>query len=152
MSADEKLWSRVDKMESGCWIWAGPVDSRGYGHLAFEGKNWRAHRLAYTLTLGPIPKGDGHHGTVVMHACDNKLCCNPAHLSLGSHADNMHDMKRKGRRKNINACDRNGRAKLTYDQVVAIRSDRRGKRAIARDYGISPAQAQRVRLGQQWKA
>nr|WP_296201707.1 hypothetical protein [uncultured Hyphomicrobium sp.] len=63
----------------------------------------------------------------------------------------MADMKAKGRRKAVNAASANGRAKLTPEQVQAIRADTRGKRTIAKDYGISPAQAQRVRLGVQWK-
>ena len=150
MTDSERFWARV-AISAGCWLWTGPVDSRGYGHLAVGKKNARAHRVAFELEHGPIPKGGGHHGTVVMHICDNKLCCNPAHLSLGTHADNMADMKAKGRRKLINAGSKNGRAKLTPEQVQAIRADKRGKRAIAPEYGISPAQVQRVRLGQHWK-
>ena len=146
---EHEFWSRMVK-SAGCWTWTGPLDSRGYGHLRWDGKNKRAHRLAYELTYGPIPAGDGFHGTVVMHSCDNKKCCNPAHLALGSHADNMADMKGKGRRKGIGRGATNGRAKLTNDQVHAIRSDTRGKRTIAPEYGISPAQVQRIRLGKQW--
>jgi hypothetical protein len=87
----------------------------------------------------------------VMHTCDNRLCCNPDHLRLGSHSDNMADMKAKGRRKRIATGSANGRAKLTLEQVVAIRMDTRGKRAIAPDYGISPAQVQRIRKGTHWQ-
>jgi hypothetical protein len=144
-----KFWARVS-VSNGCWLWTGPVDSRGYGHLAWQGKNARAHRVAFELDHGQIPKGAGHHGNVVMHVCDNKLCCKPEHLVLGTQADNMADMKAKGRRKLINAGAKNGRAKLTPGQVQAIRADNRGKRTIAPEYGISPAQVQRVRLGKQW--
>lgn len=151
MSESEKFWARVSVF-NGCWLWTGAVDSRGYGHLAWHGKNARAHRVAFELQHGQIPKGVGYHGTVVMHVCDNKLCCNPAHLVLGTHADNMADMKAKGRRKTINAGAKNGRAKLTSEQVQAIRADKRGKRTIAPEYGISPAQVQRVRLGKQWSS
>lgn len=147
---NESFWSRLTHQANGCWEWAGPKDSRGYGHLAWNGKNARAHRVAYELQHGEIPRGSGHHGTVIMHLCDNKLCCNPEHLKPGTHADNMADMKAKGRRKRVNSGERNGRAKLTPEQVIAIRADKRGKRTIAKDYGISPAQAQRVRLGKQW--
>jgi len=86
-----------------------------------------------------------------MHKCDNRLCCRPDHLVIGSHGDNMADMRSKGRRKDVNAGEQNGRAKLTAEQVALIRVDTRGKRTIAKDYGISPAQAQRIRLGQQWR-
>jgi hypothetical protein len=138
------------RLDGDCLIWTGAVDSRGYGHLSVRGKIKRAHRYAFEEAIGPIPRGVGQHGICVMHACDRKLCCNPAHLSLGTHADNMADMQAKGRRKGKNAGAENGRAKLTAAQVEAIRQDARGKRVIAKAYGISPAQAQRIRLGQQW--
>lgn len=70
---------------------------------------------------------------------------------MGDHKANMADVRVKGLRKNINTGSRNGRAKLTSEQVQAIRNDTRGKRTIAPEYGISPAQVQRVRLGLQWK-
>lgn len=147
---DKEFWDRVRKSADGCWHWLGSLDTRGYGHLKWDGKTARAHRVAFTLSNGAIPRGQGHHGTVIMHTCDNRVCCNPAHLRIGNHAENMRDMKDKGRRKNINVGASNGRAKLTLEQVAAIRTDTRGKRTIAKDYNISPVQAQRVRLGQQW--
>jgi hypothetical protein len=150
MNTADEFWQRVLKSESGCWLWTGAVDTRRYGSLKWNGKQARAHRIAYMLASGNIPQGDGHHGVVVMHSCDNRLCCNPAHLKLGSQADNMIDMKAKGRRKGIGSGQANGRAKLTIEQVVAIRSDVRGKRTIAPEYGISPAQVQRIRNGFQW--
>lgn len=150
MNTAYEFWQRVSKSESGCWLWAGAVDTRRYGSLKWNGKQARSHRIAYTLANGSIPQGAGHHGVVVMHSCDNRLCCNPAHLKLGSQADNMTDMKAKGRRKGIGSGQANGRAKLTIKQVVAIRSDVRGKRTIAPEYGISPAQVQRIRNGFQW--
>jgi hypothetical protein len=147
----DSLWARVDRGgPEDCWLWAGPVDSRGYGHLRFRGKTTRAHRAAWILERGDIPAGVGHHGICVLHQCDNKLCCNPNHHFLGTHADNMADMRAKQRRKGRCIHTANGRAKLTVEQVEAIRSDIRGKRVIAKDYGVSPAQIQRIRTGKQW--
>lgn len=152
MRTKTQFWKNVDQSGySACWDWLGGADTRGYGHLKWNGKVTRAHRIAYELANGVIPNGEGHHGTVVMHSCDNRLCCNPAHLIIGTHSDNMADMAAKGRRKGIGTGADNGRAKLTVDQVSAIRSDKRGKRAIAPEYGISPAQVQRIRNGEQWK-
>ncbi len=134
-----------------CWLWAQSVDTRGYGHFLDGKKIVRAHRRAYELAYGPIPKGEGYHGTVVRHSCDNKMCCNPYHLRIGSHDDNMKDMRDRKRRKGVCVCEENGRAVLTCEQVVAIRADARGKIKLAREYGVSPAQIQRIRAGKAWK-
>lgn len=70
-----------------CWVWAAalnPTDGRPYFNVA--GVRWLAYRLVYTLVHGPIPDGQ-----VVRHACDNEACCNPSHLSVGSHGDNERD-------------------------------------------------------------
>ena len=75
-----------------CLEWPKTHDTRGYGQLAYHGKLWRAHRLAWFLTNGPIPKG-----IYVCHKCDNRLCCRPSHLFLGTQLDNMQDCARKGR-------------------------------------------------------
>lgn len=147
----ERFWQKVDKSgPDQCWHWNAGLDTRGYGSFRYKGNIQRAHRVAWELTYGPIPRGDGHHGTVVRHKCDNRRCCNPSHLLLGRHADNMADLKHRGRRKGIATGEGNGRAKLDVSQVAAIRSDTRGQRAVAAEYGISPAQVQRIRRGLQW--
>ena len=87
----DKLWERVRKCESGCWEWSG-CKRNGYGSLTYEGKTWVAHRLAYTLTYGPIP-----NRLLVCHKCDNPGCVRPEHLFLGTQLDNMTDMVAKGR-------------------------------------------------------
>lgn len=79
-----------------CWLWTAS-SSNGYGQYIIDGKNHRTHRLAYELWVGPIPEGEGYHGVCVCHRCDNPLCCNPAHLFLGSNSDNVADMWEKRR-------------------------------------------------------
>lgn len=80
--------------ESQCWEWTGATDPNGYGRLAWNDRLWLAHRVSYTQHVGPIPDGIS-----VCHRCDNPPCCNPAHLFLGTHADNVRDMWAKGRGK-----------------------------------------------------
>ena len=147
------LEGKVDiRGEDDCWNWLGSIDTRGYGHLNVHGKTTRAHRYVYTLVYGEIPPGGGHHGTVVRHSCDNRICCNPRHLLTGSHADNMNDMKERQRRKGICICEANGRAVLTPEQVRAIRVDARAYRAVAKAYGVSYAAVQRIKSGKSWSA
>lgn len=133
-----------------CWNWSRSVDTRGYGNLKIDGRTVRAHRAAYEYFYGAIPKGSGHHGTVVMHTCDNRLCCNTWHLKLGTQQDNIADMKAKGRRKNIGQGESNGRAVLSLDAVLSIRQDRRSQRVIAYDYHVSKAAVQRIKAGRAW--
>lgn len=83
--------------ETGCWEWIGFTNRIGYGVTSLKGKQIRTHRLSWVLHFGPIPPGEGHHGTVVRHKCDVRNCCNPYHLELGSHKDNMADAARRNR-------------------------------------------------------
>ena len=98
-----------------CWTWTGHATD-GYGRMRVSGKMAGAHRLAYELFVGPVP--DGMH---VLHSCDNRRCVNPAHLRVGTHADNMNDKRLRGRA----AGERNPKAKLTERDALAIREMRR---------------------------
>jgi len=77
-----------------CWEWPKYKTQAGYGTIIFDGFKFAVHRLSFEHYKGVIPKG-----MVVMHACDNPPCFNPDHLFLGTHAENMQDMIRKGRHK-----------------------------------------------------
>lgn len=89
----KRLYSNY-KVVSDCWIWQGNTQSSGYGCIKAFGVMVSCHRLSYELYNGKIPDG-----MEVMHSCDNPLCINPDHLSLGTHKDNMRDMIKKGRAK-----------------------------------------------------
>jgi hypothetical protein len=82
---------------SGCWLWRGRINPKGYGRLLCGGDvNIFAHRVSYTLFKGVAPGK-----LCVLHDCpggDNSRCVNPAHLWLGTRADNNADIDLKGRR------------------------------------------------------
>lgn len=144
----QQFYSRLSP-NGDCLEWAGSVNTGGYGQPRVNGKHVLAHRLVYELENGPIPTGEGYHGAVVMHTCDNRLCCAPAHLALGSHADNMADMAAK-RRSNRPGGPKNGRCVLTPKEVEAIKADERGTRTIARDYAVTRSAIQRIKTGKAW--
>lgn len=77
--------------ESGCWEWQGTLGQLGYGQTTFQNKKWIVHRLSYFVFKGDL------RGLDVCHTCDNKKCCNPDHLWLGTHIENMDDHVFKGR-------------------------------------------------------
>jgi len=95
----EDFWKHVDKSGE-CWLWLGGKSGCGYGSLTYQGKVYRAHRLAWILTNGTIPLQEYPHSRepyLVLHRCDNPICVRPDHLFLGSDRDNVHDKLKKKR-------------------------------------------------------
>ena len=94
-----RFWRNVAvRSTNECWLWVGAIRYDGYGVIGLGTRQdglARSHRLAWELTVGPIPKG-----LFVCHHCDNPTCCNPNHLFIGTARDNHQDMRRKGRHVN----------------------------------------------------
>jgi hypothetical protein len=133
-----KFWSRVDvRGPSKCWEWTGPTDPKGYGRL---GAGKLAHRIAWVEANGPIPPlPAGQRTWAVMHTCDNPPCVNPAHLVLGTIKENNQDMARKGRwgERKLPVGEDHGNAKLTDEQVIAIRQSTQSNTELAELYGVT---------------
>ena len=91
----KRFWKKVQKTGE-CWEWTGVQNGRGYGVFYYDRSNRvaKAHRVSYMWANGIKDMPSDTH---VMHSCDNRCCVNPAHLSAGSHTDNMRDMASKGR-------------------------------------------------------
>jgi hypothetical protein len=174
-----RFWSKVNKRgpvpshapELGeCWVWT-RGKAAGYGSLSGPGgsKTLYAHRLAFELAAGPI-----EGGLFVLHKCDNRACCRPDHLFLGTQRDNIRDCSVKGRlgsqihperlarglkngaytkSENLPRGSGHGMSKLTDESVAAIRAAlQTGEtgRSIAARFGVSAATISWIKVGRGW--
>lgn len=143
MAASKPIKSTPDEV-TGCWLFDGGLVNGGYGQVRRGLKKALAHRAAWEAANGPIPPG-----LCVCHKCDTPRCVNPAHLFLGTGADNMADKVAKGRQHRP-AGEAHGQAKLTESMVRAIRADGRKQYEIAKAFGIGQAQVSRIKTGRRW--
>jgi hypothetical protein len=103
-----------------------------------------AHRIAYALIKGAIPDGQ-----IVRHRCDNPGCCNPKHLEIGTHSDNMGDALDRGR---FALGQDHGRTTLTEEQALYIKRnpDRKKQRVLAEEFGVAVSTVSYIRRGRSW--
>jgi hypothetical protein len=151
-SFENRFWARVTKSgPDDCWVWQGAIHSAGYGRCTRPGKVTDfTHRVAYELANRESP-GE----LFVCHRCDNRPCCNPSHLFLGTHRDNMADMFAKKR--NSQPPRLYGEAAhntlLRNEQVIAIKQAlARGEKGmdLARRFGVSPQVISFIKTGRTW--
>ena len=151
------FWTCVDvRGPDDCWPYRKYLDRDGYGWFSAKGRAGRAHRMAYEVVYGSPGK------LCVCHACDNRACCNPAHLWLGTNQENTADRHRKGRSARGAAfgdrCHPKGeahwRAVFTEEQVVEMRrlyAAGVGGREIARRFGRSLNTVNKVIYRATWR-
>jgi hypothetical protein len=144
------FWSRVSRGSTNeCWLWTGQTRRQPngmiYGRFSYTvdaiTRRPHAHRLAYQYLHGDPAD------SLVCHSCDTTLCCNPAHLFTGSHADNMQDAAEKGR---VARGEKHTRAKLTESQVREIRQSPAPYRTLADRYGVTPGAILNVKKRKTW--
>lgn len=127
---------------SGCWLWDGSTNWKGYGTFRLRGRCTTAQRVSYELYRAPIPDG-----MFVLHKCDIRPCVNPDHLFLGTHADNMADMLAKGRGAKG---ELSGAAKLTAADVLTIRASSETGGALASRFGVAKSLIRQIRHRRVW--
>lgn len=150
LDAKLRFWSNVRTGPVDCcWTWEGPVNENGYGKTVVHGEKEYAHRFSYSLHYGVSL--EELEGQCVLHRCDNTYCVNPAHLFLGSRADNVDDKVAKDRqRKGETVPNR----LLTADDVRQIRALReQGYKLteLAEQFGVHLATISDACLRKTWK-
>ena len=151
--SESRFWSRVDKAagEASCWPWTGKTNPGGYGVAGRD----KAHREAFKRANGWLPAGNRRGDLVIRHTCDNPLCCNPGHLSVGTHKQNTADAVARGRIRTPAArqgCD-HPRARFDAEQVSAILEALEcGESAasIARRVGCGASTVRRIARGESY--
>lgn len=141
----ESLLKKTER-HGDCLVWKLAKNAYGYGKAANGKGGWSlAHRAAWKAVNGEIPKG-----IEVCHRCDNPACINPDHLFLGTHSDNMADMKAKGRAKGL-VGEANHKSRLSESEVVEIFTSNDPTKVIAVRFGVSVCLVGQIKRGVAWK-
>ena len=145
---ESRFWSKVSKTHE-CWSWMAAKNPRGYGCFKLDGKSRGAHRVS-ALWAGII--SDISDGSPVCHSCDNPACVNPDHLWRGTQAENLADMRKKGRAVFVKGSAHGG-SKLTEQDVryikIFLAAGARHK-VIAKNFGVDQSQISRINAGDTW--
>jgi hypothetical protein len=143
---NEHFWTKVDR-SGDCWLWMAARRPSGYGTYYIDRVPMLAHRVAWELTYGPIPKG-----LWICHSCDTPPCVRPEHLFLGSGRANAMDARRKGR---LQMRERQYAAKLDAATVRNIReryaTGRVSQSSLAAEYGVTQSIVWRVIRRKGWR-
>lgn len=154
LPAIDRFWNKVDKESSliGCWLWVGAKHGHGYGIFCPVGsKTVRAHRWLWEQLYGPIPPSPVYPGTCLLHSCDVRNCVNPAHLRLGTQADNSADKFTRGR---AVVGERHWKTTATPELVAYIRENVKKKGDAtrgAKEIGLSQKQVDQIAKHMTWR-
>lgn len=131
-----KIRANVE-LDGDCWIWQKSFGSHGYGNIGTGGgRNETVHRVSHEVFNGEIP-----NGLIVLHSCDNRKCCNPAHLRAGTRVDNMNDALHRSPIKR----------KLTLEEAQEIYDSKLSQRKLAELYGVSQRLIWNIKRGAAWQ-
>jgi len=152
------LWNKVDKRgEDECWEWKGFKNHSGYGRTWINDKGYYAHRVIYSLvypnTINLNAPTSQNETGFLLHTCDNPSCCNPNHLWVGTHADNMADKAAKGRSPDFSG-GKGPRCKLTMEQARKARLLRKNGMTILQlmeKFNLSRASMKTLLRGDSYK-
>ena len=134
---------QVIKSDDGHWYWTGRKDKDGYGKFRVDGKDNRAHRIAWERVNGPMPEG-----MQALHNCDTPPCVRPDHVFPGTNLDNMRDKMAKGRW--WSRYVRPSRRKIDFEIARQIRAAAGTQIHIADQFGVSQQLVSRIRAGRAW--
>lgn len=152
---DALLYARLEaksipEPNTGCWLWMGAANPRGYGNVWVDGVSTTAHRAMLIAIHGPVAREMD-----ACHKCDTPACINPEHLFLGTRQTNMADMRAKGRAGYTGLLGQaNHKARLTEDVIRAIRSAYaagEGTRALAERHAITMTHVRHIVAGKAWR-
>lgn len=150
-SLAKRFWPKVHKGEADvCWPWMASGTTHGYGRITYKGKAVQATHASWFLRHGVWPSDVGLHA---LHSCDNPSCVNAAHLYLGTHDQNMRDKVDRGRASRLPLGEGHPLARLTEDDVRAIRELSRAgwiQKRLAARFGVSPATIGKIVRRETW--
>ena len=152
ISWNQWFWNNMDLSDlRGCWPWMAGHFTKGYGCVWLDDKAVRTHRVVWELIYGPIPEG-----LQVLHSCDNRPCCNPEHLFLGTNQDNVDDRTRKGRGKRPDQVgEKNPSVKLNEENVKEIynlyKTGYFSQEELGISFGVTSSNIRHILEGRTWK-
>lgn len=149
----DRFWSKVKRGRPGeCWEFQASINRQGYGQFGIGKRPYGSHRVAWMLhNRQLIPRN-----MFVCHSCDNKVCCNPSHLFVGTHEDNMSDLVKKGhaRGQDHRSGESHWRSVLTEAQVIEIRKRHATTELaanIASEFGVTVPTVCSIVTGKTWQ-